>query len=135
LSSGLGALPHEIPFRAVSRITPVDDKSARGLFLPSANDALPGVTPELMLIEAMAQVGGSIVFRNPGERGLLSGLDDVEMHGSVEPGDRIEIEVKLEVELGGLYRLSGTARRDDTLIVSARFYLASEDRAGQTRES
>ena len=132
MSAGLNSLPHEIPFRAVSRIVPIDDITARGLFLPSSNDALQGVPLELMLVEAMAQVGGSVVFSEPGSRGFLFGVDNVEIATLPEVGDRIDLEVRLEAELAGLFRFQGTARRGELLVCSARFYLASESRAGES---
>ena len=137
MSRGLEALPHQIPFRAVSSIAAVDDRSARGLFLPTFDDALRGVSSELMLVEAMAQVGGSVVFREPGARGFLFGADEVEIHRTPQPGDRILIEVCLEAELTGLFRLRGTARLGDTLLGSARFFLAAqtESSAGSNEES
>lgn len=80
-----------------------------------------------MLIEAMAQVGGSIVFTG-GERGFLTGVDEVEIVDGVDVGDRIDLHVTLDVELGGLYRFRGRALREGSLVASARFYLASTQR-------
>ena len=93
----------------------------------SADDALQGIPPELMLVEAMAQVGGSIVFTG-GERGFLTGVDEVVIVDAVDVGDKIDLQVTLDVEMGGLFRLRGRAMREGSLIVSARFYLASTQR-------
>src|SRR5207248_2234083 len=57
--SWLASLPHQIPFRAASAATRVDERTIEGTFLCTANDALP---LEVMAIEAMAQLAGGLVF-------------------------------------------------------------------------
>jgi 3-hydroxymyristoyl/3-hydroxydecanoyl-(acyl carrier protein) dehydratase len=49
----------------------------------------------------------------------LVGLDDVQLLQSVEPGDRLEIEVRMEVALGRLRRYRCEARRDGALAATA----------------
>jgi len=95
--------------------------------LVSAGDALQGVPSELMVIEAMAQVGGARVFAG-GEKGFLSGVDQVEIRDRIVAGDRLTLHVTLDAELGGLFRFHGTASREGRLVATARFYLASTKR-------
>lgn len=123
MSFWLRSVPHRIPFRAASEIRVDEDTVAHGLFLPSASDALPGVSLELMLVEAMAQIGGALAFRESSAPGMLTALDEVKIEEVPQPGDRIEIEVRLDVTFAGLHRLHGTASLDGREIASARFVL------------
>ena len=88
----------------------------------TANDALQGHPPELMLVEAMAQVAGIVVFGN-GQRGSLAGIERFSIDQLPIAGDVIVIEATLEAELGNLYRFEGSAYLGERLIASGRFYL------------
>lgn len=133
MSGSRSFLPHRIPFLAASTIERVGDGRARGTYLCSAADGLEGSPRELMLVEAMAQVGGSIVFRDSGERAYLSGIDGVALDGAIAEGDRIDLDVELEAELPGLYQFRATGIRDGVAIARARFVLASAGRAETTQ--
>ena len=79
----LSSLPHQIPFRAASSLVRKDEKSIEGKFLWTADDLMP---PELMLVEAMAQFAGGLVFE---AQGFLTGIDSCEVVRAIEPGDRL----------------------------------------------
>jgi 3-hydroxymyristoyl/3-hydroxydecanoyl-(acyl carrier protein) dehydratase len=117
--SWLAELPHQIPFRAASTGRRIDDKTIEGTFLCTANETLP---PEVMLVEAMAQLAGGLVFREG--HGLLSGVDGCEVTRAVEPGDVVQLRVTLEAGFGGTYRFSGTASIGGLQFARGRFYLA-----------
>ena len=117
--SWLAQLPHQIPFRAASTGESIDDKTIRGTFVCTANDRL---SPEIMLVEAMAQLAGGLVFRE--EHGFLSGIDDCEVTRAVAPGDIVELTVSLEAEFGGTYRFNGTGSIGGLQCLRGRFYLA-----------
>jgi hypothetical protein len=55
----LASLPHQIPFRAASAATRVDDKTIEGVYVCTANDTMPS---GVMAVEAMAQLGGGLAF-------------------------------------------------------------------------
>ena len=114
----LAKLPHQFPFRAASAVSASSDKTITGTYLVTANDTLP----EIMVVEAMAQFAGGLVFR---EQGYLSGIDRCELVRQVEPGDIVVCTVTLEAEFGGTFRFSGTGRVDGLDVVCGRFYLAS----------
>lgn len=118
----LSALPHQIPFRAASTARQIDDKTIEGNFLCTANDLL---SPEIMLIEAMAQLAGGLVFREA--HGFLSGIDDCEIMRPVVPGDVVLLTVKLDGQFGGLYRFSATGTMGGLQCVRGRFYLAGAE--------
>ncbi|HSP33067.1 MAG TPA: hypothetical protein VLU46_01995 [Thermoanaerobaculia bacterium] len=117
----LSSLPHQIPFRAASAVIRKDARSIEGKFLWTANESMPA---ELMLVEAMAQFAGGLVFE---AQGFLSGIDACEITRAVEPGDVVVCRVKLEGEFGRLFRFSATAECGGVEIGRGRFYLASSD--------
>ena len=118
--SWLASLPHQIPFRAASAATRVDDKTIEGTFLCTANDALPF---DVMVVEAMAQLAGGLVFE---AQGFLTGIDRCELARAIEPGDVVRLVVTLEAAFGGTFRFSGTGSIDGVEIVRGRFYLAQK---------
>lgn len=119
--SWLASLPHQIPFRAASAVTRRDDTSIDGTFLWTANESLP---PELMLVEAMAQFGGGLVF-DPARHGFVSGIDSCEVDRAIVAGDRVDIHVALEADFSGIFRFRGTASIDGVEVARGRFYLAA----------
>lgn len=115
----LQALPHQIPFRAASTGRKVDEKTIEGSFLCTANDTL---VPEVMLVEAMAQLAGGLVFREG--HGFLTGIDDCSVDRPIAVGDVVDLAVTLDAEFGGTYRFSGTASIGGLQCARGRFYLA-----------
>ncbi len=118
--SWLQSLPHQIPFRAASTARQIDDKTIEGTFLCTANDTMP---PEIMLVEAMAQLGGGLVFR--GAPGMLTGIDECVVDRSIGPGEVIHFLVRLEATFGNTYRFTATGSIGGLECVRGRFYLAS----------
>lgn len=126
--SWLSAIPHQIPFRAASGFERIDEKTAEGSFLPSSGDALFAHQPlALMVVEAMAQIGGGIVFGEGGEPAFLSAIDDVVLHDEVTPGDRLTLRVSFDSAFGRIFRFSGVALRGEVEVARARFYLAAQE--------
>jgi len=117
----LAWLPHQIPFRAASAVTRRDETSIDGTFLWTANETMP---PELMLVEAMAQFGGGLVF-DPSRHGFVSGIDACEVDRPIVAGDRVNIHVILEADFGGIFRFRGTASIEGVEVARGRFYLAA----------
>jgi 3-hydroxymyristoyl/3-hydroxydecanoyl-(acyl carrier protein) dehydratase len=117
--SWLSSLPHQIPFRAASALISRDDKSIEGKFLWTANDV---ATPEIMLIEAMAQFAGGLVFD---EQGFISGIDSCEILRGIDTGDVVIVRVTLEADFGRIFRFNGTASIDGVEVARGRFYLAA----------
>ena len=122
--SWLASLPHQIPFRAASDARIVDAKTIEGRFLCTANDTLPNA---LMLVEAMAQLGGGLAFHERRGHGFLTGIDRCEVTTMPEPGDLFDVVVTMDAEFGGIFRFSGTASSGGVERARARFYLASPD--------
>jgi 3-hydroxymyristoyl/3-hydroxydecanoyl-(acyl carrier protein) dehydratase len=121
--SWLSALPHQIPFRAASSVIARDEKSIEGKFLWTANDES---TPEIMIVEAMAQFAGGLVFDG---QGFISGIDSCEVTRPIETGDVVIVQVSLEADFGRIFRFGGRASIDGVEVARGRFYLAAPDHA------
>jgi hypothetical protein len=117
--SWLASLPHQIPFRAASAATRIDERTIEGLYVCTADDALPR---EVMAVEAMAQLAGGLVFR---AQGFFTGIDRCELVRAIEVGDVVTMRVALEAEFGGTFRFSGVGRIDGVEVLRGRFYLAN----------
>jgi 3-hydroxymyristoyl/3-hydroxydecanoyl-(acyl carrier protein) dehydratase len=117
--SWLSNLPHQIPFRAASAVTRVDEKTIEGKYVVTANETLPA---GVMAVEAMAQFAGGLVFQ---EQGFFTGIDRCELARPLEAGDVLLCTVTLEAEFGGTFRFSGTGRIDGVEVLKGRFYLSA----------
>jgi 3-hydroxyacyl-[acyl-carrier-protein] dehydratase len=99
-------LPHRYPFLLVDRIVAlVPGKSAVGIKNVTINEPFfpghfPGkpIMPGVLIVEAMAQVGGIVLTQLPEVQGMLSlfaGIDRVRFRRPVVPGDRLVIASEL----------------------------------------
>jgi 3-hydroxymyristoyl/3-hydroxydecanoyl-(acyl carrier protein) dehydratase len=116
-------LPHQIPFRVASKLIRREPNRIEGEFLCTANDEMPLA---VMLVEAMAQFGGALVFD---AQGYLSAIDSCEVTRLPEAGDVVQIEVSLDASLGALHRFSAIGRVGGVEVARARFYLSANAEA------
>lgn len=97
-------LPHRYPFLLVDRIIYLEKgKKAVGIKNVTINDYFfqghfPSrpVMPGVLIIEAMAQVGGILMLadeKNKGKLAYFMAANNVKFRRTVEPGDRLVIEV------------------------------------------
>jgi hypothetical protein len=114
----LSSLPHQIPFRAASTGRRIDDRTIEGDYLCAADD------PALFLAEAMAQLAGGLVF-DPEQHGFLSGIDALVIDRAPAVGEIVHIAVRLDAELGGLYRFTARGAIEGVEIARGRFTLAA----------
>lgn len=107
-------LPHRYPFALVDRIidyTP--GESAVGIKNVTFNEPhfqghFPGrpLMPGVLIVEAMAQVGGVVLSQLPGVDGRLcvfAGIDKVKFRRPVVPGDQLIITTELLALKGGRF--------------------------------
>jgi 3-hydroxymyristoyl/3-hydroxydecanoyl-(acyl carrier protein) dehydratase len=120
--SWLASLPHQIPFRAASAATRIDDKTIEGVYVCTADDVMPS---SVMAVEAMAQLGGGLVFANSRSHAFLTGIDRCEIDRAIEAGDVVRFVVTLDADFGGTFRFTGNGAIDGVEVIRGRFYLAS----------
>lgn len=102
-------LPHRYPFALVDRIIKYIPKElAVGIKNVTFNEPhfqghFPGkpVMPGVLIVEAMAQVGGIVLSQHPdlphGKIWFFAGIDGVRFRRQVVPGDQLEMTTKLLV--------------------------------------
>lgn len=98
-------LPHRYPFALVDRIIDyVPGERAVGIKNVTFNEPqfqghFPGrpIMPGVLIVEAMAQVGGIVLTQMPGVEGLcmFAGIDKVRFRRPVVPGDQLVMTVTL----------------------------------------
>jgi 3-hydroxyacyl-[acyl-carrier-protein] dehydratase len=124
----LKVLPHRYPFLLVDRILELEPgHRAVGLKNVTLNEPFfqghfPGhpIMPGVLLIEAMAQVGGVILLTMSGNQGKLAyfgGMDKVRFRRPVVPGDTLITEVEVVKHRGSFGWVRGIARVDGQVAV------------------
>lgn len=104
-------LPHRYPFALVDRILDMEPGQwAMGRKCVSGNEAFfcghfPGhkVMPGVLILEAMAQVGGVALLCQPENKGklaLFGGIKNARFKRQVVPGDVLELKCKLTARRG-----------------------------------
>ncbi|MBI2884957.1 MAG: bifunctional UDP-3-O-[3-hydroxymyristoyl] N-acetylglucosamine deacetylase/3-hydroxyacyl-ACP dehydratase [Candidatus Omnitrophica bacterium] len=131
-------LPHRYPFLLVDRITSLTDTKAVGLKCVTMNDYFfrghfPNrpVMPGVLIIEAMAQVGGILILNkgeNLGKLAYFMSVDKVKFRKPVVPGDQLVLEAELVKLRSRTGQLSGKAYVDGKLVCEGElmFALAEE---------
>jgi 3-hydroxyacyl-[acyl-carrier-protein] dehydratase len=113
-------LPHRPPFLFVDEVTAIEPgRAASGLWRLSGSEAFfqghfPGrpTLPGVLMVEAMAQLGGIAVLSDPRFAGylpLFGGIDKARFRRQVVPGDTLEMIVELSQLGSAAGRGQGTA--------------------------
>jgi UDP-3-O-[3-hydroxymyristoyl] N-acetylglucosamine deacetylase/3-hydroxyacyl-[acyl-carrier-protein] dehydratase len=98
-------LPHRYPMLLVDRVVEMDgDRRAVGVKNVTVNEPFfqghyPGqpIMPGVLIVEAMAQLGGLLMSRtleHTGRVALLLSLDKVKLRKAVTPGDQLVLEAE-----------------------------------------
>ncbi len=126
----MGILPHRYPFLLVDRILELEPGvRAVGIKNVSANEPQfqghwPGnpVMPGMLILEAMAQVGGLVLLTMIEDTNLLAlfgGVDKARFRRQVLPGDQIRLEVELVRRKGNMGKVKGVATVDGQVVADA----------------
>lgn len=121
-------LPHRYPLLLVDRVLDyVPEKSIRALKNVTVNEPhftghFPDfpVMPGVLIVEAMAQVGGILAFMSaPQDQEFLvffTGIDDVRFRKPVRPGDQLIFELNCLRRRGYIWRFKAEAYVDGELV-------------------
>jgi UDP-3-O-[3-hydroxymyristoyl] N-acetylglucosamine deacetylase/3-hydroxyacyl-[acyl-carrier-protein] dehydratase len=133
-------LPHRYPFLLVDRVIEYDEgKRVVGIKNVTINEPFfqghfPGhpVMPGVLIIEAMAQVGGVLLMgtvKDPATKVVyITSLDNVRWRRPVKPGDQLRFELELLQARGSMARMKGIAKVDGNLVAEAEMAAMLRDR-------
>lgn len=131
----LKILPHRYPFLLVDRIIKMEDyRRVIGIKNVTFNEPFfsghfPGapIMPGVLIVEAMAQVGGVVVLCIPEWRGklpYLTGIDKMRFRKPVIPGDQLVIEVEVINMKANIGKVSAEAKVDGQLVAQGELLFA-----------
>ena len=129
----LAHLPQRFPILMIDRVLECEPgKRILALKNVSANEPyFPGhfphrpVMPGVLILEAMAQAAGILVFRTLGSKPddksvyYYAGIDNARFKRPVEPGDQLMVEVSILGSKRGVWKFGCTARVGDVLVAEA----------------
>ncbi|HSR53000.1 MAG TPA: 3-hydroxyacyl-ACP dehydratase FabZ [Acidobacteriota bacterium] len=143
----LDFLPHRYPFLLVDRILDLEPgKRIVGIKNVSINEPyfqghFPGVPimPGVLIIEAMAQAGGILVFYTLSDRKkklvFLAGLEKARFRKPVVPGDQVRIEMDVLRIKSRVGRLKGKAKVDGQTVAETEMLFSLVDRPEDPAEA
>jgi beta-hydroxyacyl-ACP dehydratase FabZ len=125
----LNLLPHRYPFLLVDKILEQEENKIVGVKNVTINEPFfqghfPGhpIMPGVLIIEAMAQTGGVLIFskeENKGEIPLFAAIDKAKFKKPVYPGDQLIIKVEILKMLRGVAKAKAEAYVDGNLVAEA----------------
>jgi UDP-3-O-[3-hydroxymyristoyl] N-acetylglucosamine deacetylase/3-hydroxyacyl-[acyl-carrier-protein] dehydratase len=123
-------LPHRYPFLLVDRVVEIEKgKKARGIKNVTINENFFNghfptrpIMPGVLMVEAMAQVGGILVLTNEEHQGkvaLFMATDNVKFRKLVQPGDQLILEVEVIRDRPRTAFLHAHAKVADEIVAEA----------------
>lgn len=136
-------LPHRFPMLLVDRILELEPgKRAVGLKNVTINEDFfnghfPGqaMMPGVLILEAMAQVGGVLLLSSPGNQNklaVLAGMENVKFRKPVVPGDTLITEVNVISVRKSFGKISMVARVSGDTVCSCDLIFGIVDRRPET---
>lgn len=129
----MAALPHRYPMLLVDRVESIEpDHKIVAIKAVTINEGFfqghfPGrpIMPGVLILEAMAQAAGILVFRSRGSKPEKNsvyyyvGIDEARFKKPVVPGDQLEVEVIYERELRRIFKFKCAARVAGEVVAEA----------------
>ncbi len=122
-------LPHRYPFLLVDRIIEMDEKRVVGIKNVTINEPFfqghfPGhpIMPGVLILEALAQVGGVAALSNKDNLGKLAyflSINNAKFRKPVFPGDTIRLEVDLLKKKLSIMQTHGVAKVNGEVVTEA----------------
>ena len=132
-------LPHRYPFLLVDRIIELEaGKTALGIKNVTANEQFfqghfpsEAIMPGVLLIEAMAQLGGVMMLAVPEHRGklaLIGGVDKARFRKPVVPGDTLYLHATVLKVRGNIGWVDVRAEVEGQVVAQAEILFALQSR-------
>jgi UDP-3-O-[3-hydroxymyristoyl] N-acetylglucosamine deacetylase / 3-hydroxyacyl-[acyl-carrier-protein] dehydratase len=133
-------IPHRYPFLFVDRILEVEEgKRIVGIKNVTINEPyfqghFPGhpIMPGVLIIEAMAQVGGVLLMGGLTEAEskvvYFMSLDNVKFRRPVRPGDQLRLELEITQIRGRVCKMRGVAKVEGDIVAEADMAAMVRDR-------
>jgi len=124
----LATMPHRYPFLMIDRVDElIPEKRGVGIKNVTINEPhflghFPGnpIMPGVLIIEALAQLGGIVVTGAERKRiGLLAGVNGARFRRPVRPGDQLRLEVEVLSAKRMLGKVRGVARVNGEVAAEA----------------
>jgi 3-hydroxyacyl-[acyl-carrier-protein] dehydratase len=123
-------LPNRFPMLLVDRIVEIGEGSIVGIKNVTANEPFfqghfpeYPVMPGVLIIEAMAQVGGILVLRELEDRKtklvLFAAIEEAKFRRPVLPGDVLRMELKTLKRKATIVKMQGIATVDGNVVAEA----------------
>lgn len=134
-------LPHRYPFLLIDRVTNVEKGVSLTAFKnitfnePYFQGHFPyrPVMPGVLIVEAMAQACAILASHDLGEGSnanrlyYFTGIDSARFKRPVEPGDRLDFEVKILRRIKNMWKCGGEARVGGQLCCAAQLMFTYKD--------
>ncbi len=123
-------LPHRYPMLMVDRIVEIGPDSIVGIKNVTSNEPFfqghfpeYPVMPGVLIVEAMAQVGGILVLKELEDRKtklvLFAAIEEAKFRKPVLPGDVLRMELKTLKRKATIVKMQGTALVDGQIVAEA----------------
>jgi len=127
-------IPHRYPFLLIDAVKEIRvNESATGIKMVTANEPhfqghFPdkAVMPGVLIVEAMAQTAGVLVgttleLIDAGMLVYFMSMDKVKFRQIVQPGDALELHVKVIRGRGKIWKFWGEGKVNGTIVAEAEF--------------
>ena len=134
-------LPHRYPFLLVDKILEMEEgKRIVGIKNVSINEPFfqghfpnSPIMPAVLLLEAMAQTGGTLVLNSESEKSkmrnvLFLGIDKARFRKPVYPGDQVRFELEALQRKKSVWKFKGEAFVEGTLVAEAELMAMISDK-------